>query len=375
MNYYDEFGVAAGAPVEEIRRAYRTLARLMHPDGQADGPVKAAAERQMKRLNEILAVLSDPVQRRAYDDRLCAHEAERMWLPAPLPRRARRERRRPAWMEAAIQHWFWILTGVTILAAALWYVAAGDSNLAGNNAPADAKPSPLVGPIAGQSTEQRAATAGPAPAVGAIASRTPAESAATVGPARDDGGKQSALRGYQPAEPAGRAGAAPEALAPPAESQRKQLSAAVAVPQGLEPALETRQTAATPAAGLKAPESPFTGNWLYSPDVKEPGGGLYPPTYIEFLVTEEDGVVVGHYRARYKTPEQGVSPEIVFRASGRPQPGKLTRLVWTSEDGAKGEVELALRSPSLMNVTWWTTAFGRRTALASGTALLIREAR
>jgi len=87
--------------------------------------------------------------------------------------------------------------------------------------------------------------------------------------------------------------------------------------------------------------------------LKEHGGSdLYAPTYIEFLVTEDDGELEGDYRARYKAPEQAISPEVVFRASGRPQPGKPARLAWTSEDGAKGEVEMTLRSSGLMNVTW-----------------------
>ena len=55
MNYYEELGVSCDCSTEELHRAYKTLARLMHPDGQVDEKLRAMAERQMTRLNEILA--------------------------------------------------------------------------------------------------------------------------------------------------------------------------------------------------------------------------------------------------------------------------------------------------------------------------------
>src|ERR1035437_9549291 len=70
MNHYEELGVGCDAPTEEIRQAYKTLVRLLHPDGQTDGKLKAMAERQMQRLNGILEVLTDPQRRREYDEGL-----------------------------------------------------------------------------------------------------------------------------------------------------------------------------------------------------------------------------------------------------------------------------------------------------------------
>jgi curved DNA-binding protein CbpA len=72
MNFYEEFGVCQDASVEEIRQAYKTLARLLHPDGQTDEKLRAAAACQMKRLHEVLDVLVDPRKRRAYDEDLAA---------------------------------------------------------------------------------------------------------------------------------------------------------------------------------------------------------------------------------------------------------------------------------------------------------------
>jgi hypothetical protein len=48
-------------------------------------------------------------------------------------------------------------------------------------------------------------------------------------------------------------------------------------------------------------------------------------------------------------------------------------VTWASEDGAQGEAELTLRSTNQLNVTWWTTVFGRRAALSSGMAVLTRQ--
>ena len=70
MNYYEELGVSGSASVEEVRRAYRHVARLLHPDQQADEALRRVAGLQMTRLNEILRTLTDPRLRRDYDQGL-----------------------------------------------------------------------------------------------------------------------------------------------------------------------------------------------------------------------------------------------------------------------------------------------------------------
>lgn len=80
MNYYEELGVPSDAPIEEIRAAYKTLAKIFHPDAQPDPTLKAAGEREMRRLNEIVATLADPVRRMAYDAGL---HPEPVLPPAP----------------------------------------------------------------------------------------------------------------------------------------------------------------------------------------------------------------------------------------------------------------------------------------------------
>src|SRR5579863_8861305 len=68
ITFYEEIGVAPGASPEEIRNAFRALVRLFHPDRQTDPQLRDIAEKQMRKLNRVYAVLSDPERRRRYDE-------------------------------------------------------------------------------------------------------------------------------------------------------------------------------------------------------------------------------------------------------------------------------------------------------------------
>lgn len=70
MDHYEELGVERSASVAEIRHAYRRLMQLLHPDHCGDKASRRLAELQTKRLNAILAVLTDPVERERYDREL-----------------------------------------------------------------------------------------------------------------------------------------------------------------------------------------------------------------------------------------------------------------------------------------------------------------
>jgi molecular chaperone DnaJ len=64
-DYYDILGVPHGASEEEIRRAYRQLARKHHPDVNKENP--KAAEERFKEISEAYEVLADPPKRQRYD--------------------------------------------------------------------------------------------------------------------------------------------------------------------------------------------------------------------------------------------------------------------------------------------------------------------
>jgi molecular chaperone DnaJ len=63
-DYYDILGVARGASAEELKKAYRTKAKELHPDRNADNP---QAEAQFKEVNEAYDVLKDEQRKAAYD--------------------------------------------------------------------------------------------------------------------------------------------------------------------------------------------------------------------------------------------------------------------------------------------------------------------
>lgn len=64
-DFYKELGVSKDATQDEIKKAYRKLARSLHPDAN---PGDKAAEERFKRVSEANAVLSDPKERKEYDE-------------------------------------------------------------------------------------------------------------------------------------------------------------------------------------------------------------------------------------------------------------------------------------------------------------------
>ena len=63
-DYYAALGVPKDADQAAIKKAYRKLARQMHPDHNPDDPT---AESKFKDVGEAYSVLSDPEQRQQYD--------------------------------------------------------------------------------------------------------------------------------------------------------------------------------------------------------------------------------------------------------------------------------------------------------------------
>src|SRR5271170_5631894 len=63
-DYYDLLGVSKGASAEELKKAYRNMAKKHHPD---TNPNNKEAEEKFKEINEAYEVLSDVKKKAAYD--------------------------------------------------------------------------------------------------------------------------------------------------------------------------------------------------------------------------------------------------------------------------------------------------------------------
>src|SRR3954452_14691982 len=64
IDYYETLGLSKNASAEDIKKAYRKLARKHHPDLN---PNDKEADKRFQQINEANEVLSDPEKRKKYD--------------------------------------------------------------------------------------------------------------------------------------------------------------------------------------------------------------------------------------------------------------------------------------------------------------------
>jgi len=368
MNYYEELGVSCDCSTEEVHRAYKTLARLMHPDSQVDEKLRAMAERQMTRLNEILATLTDAERRREYDQKLAAEERPVSDIAVfPRPVRSRFTRRpvtRAGWKRVVLKQRYLLLLlgGLLVMCVGVWHYIADELVVT------ESSPRTLPEAVLGATppVQERTGPQGDERGSGRRAAQAHAPTTARVeegtgAPGGDGAESDTAKRSDGAASAPWGAERAAAATPGPTEA-----------PGSISRIVQTESSSERKEAASR--EASFSGNWFYSPEFgKKADAGSYPAQYIEFILVEDSGSIAGNYRAEYRVHDKAIHPEVLFHAQGKVDGGRAARMSWSSKDGAKGEVDLTLRSPNLMRVVWWTSEFGSRTTLASGEAWLIRQ--
>jgi len=79
-DFYSVLGVSKNASVDEVKKAYRKLARANHPDSK---PGDTAAEERFKAISEAYSVLSDPGKRKEYDEQRSLFTSGGFRVPRP----------------------------------------------------------------------------------------------------------------------------------------------------------------------------------------------------------------------------------------------------------------------------------------------------
>lgn len=385
MNYYEELGVEPTASEVEIRKAFRNLSRIIHPDQHRDERLKHLAEVQMKRLSGIVDILCHEETRLAYNLSLQAATPTTVASPEP----AREPQLAP--LLAGIAFGCLLMFAACTLqepnAVSALFDPMGSERRESNEL-ADAKRDQsrtsrsklsrnLSFPVedASNHTKRKSVveTAAAHPAPGSIWS---ALSAAEIPP--------SSVRGMtntsETALDVGRS-SNPEVSNPEASNSEVSNFTASDPSLSFNPAERVPNQRAT---SLKSPP-PSSGNrvvgiggtWLYAPNVKgtSPNGKRpekwdYTAEFVELRVYEEQGLIEGSYRSRYRIPDKPLQPEVSFRFRGAAD-GK--EIDWEGPGGAKGKIQFEIRDENTLLARWRATETGKVLSLASGSALLIRR--
>jgi hypothetical protein len=353
ITFYEELGVAPDASQEEIRDAFRLFVRLLHPDQHTDPQLKEIAENQMRKLNRVYAVLSDPESRRHYDEDLEDARVVPIIVNSPQHPGPRLPRATLAWSAA-----------IAVSAGVLIWLASDNSSGVPTRAPE---------------------TSGTL-----IAASTPTSSGNPAAVQESDASQISRLRSDLKTVIAERdaANVELEKLRGALQIRTRETPQAAnsRVLEGTEPQpLTLTELPSAPKSPVLAnPALPrverpanrqMAGFWFYT---KPPDGqtnknqSLYPPEYIEATITEDGGSVHGRYRSRFLIVDRTISPEVNFTFTGT-RNGLQCSCQWTGAGGAKGELILKLTSDNSMRIDWSASELGTQQGLISGTAVLTRR--
>jgi len=329
ITYYEELGVENTASPDEIRDAFRVLVRLLHPDQQTDPQLREMAEQQMRKLNRIYAVLSDPARRATYDRTLVPARSSPVVVLRDSGPSLRKLLARNGFVAAAI-------VGAFLL---IWFAIAsnGPSEVRGQESP-------------DQSADRYEPNSGdPGERIAQLNERI-----RTLETERN-----SALR---------QLGTVGGKQVPGAIAKRPVTAGTFAA---LAPAARTPSGGIGTVPGIER----FTGSWRYShAGQPKPARAKtqYQPELIEVSVTEQNGTLFGRYHSHYPVLESTLSPDVDFVFAGTPN-GSTLRCAWQGNRGAKGRMTLKLLPASAVEIAWNATELGTDQWLLDGTATLTRK--
>ncbi len=378
MDFYEELGVTRSASPEEIRHAWKRLARLFHPDVQGDAELRSTAELQMRRLNYMVEILSDPRRRRQYDVSLHRLSHPFPFTPPPPPPPPEQP-----WLRRLIH--FDGKAVVWLIAGAL--SAGGVLFLLGKDEPAIPNDAAVV--ESGSATASRAQGAAP---VDKAVSAAPVHLPPAAAPADDEldrlnpSEQTPATDASNPPQPAPAAVPVPAPIEhktlPPikpitvARVERKKVvpeprKAPAVKPEHAHPVIaESRPVPVVSRDHLH--ETGLSGLWRLRNAPTNIPKGAFAAERVEVSIRERSGQIYGTYNGKYSVPEQVASSTVAFQFTG-PMDAKATKMAWFSPDGNSGEISLHPLSKDSLEVVWVATHITRHGILASGRAILARS--
>ncbi len=315
MDYYEELGIAANASEDEIRRAYRRMTKLLHPDQQTDEGVKQLAEVQMRRLNSIVDVLLDPERRREYDEHLRKDIPYYEGARASVSNVRRKRSSWPWWVASTVG-------AVVLTLVVVWFWASNLGSSFGSHAPtyipSDGRDAPASAATNTPKPEPKTETEtkGPADSVPAIEGMLPSKTVTKVPPAANEPSSAPRLPNGDPDPPSrktlvlpnepilAQAHPAPVNLPPPpvsipsgSRADTASLPVATLPTAAGKPPLEAQPTtrnAENSTSPKPAASDPLEGEWIYAPAQPEKKkAGFYPPEYISLKLFRNGGRLYG----------------------------------------------------------------------------------
>ncbi len=351
MDYYEELGIPRSASQEDIRTAWKRLAFLLHPDRQPDEQSRTIAELQMRRANEIIAVLGDPARRRAYDLDLAGTLPHR---PVAIPVTSGRFFGRVdprVWSAAAL-----LLIVLTVGALAWVSLDRPPERFeVKTNAPPTAQHDVSSPPNLPEAAENRVSQPVVAPTLSEV-------------PEVEHPARAAASHAKKPRTQQGNSG---HSIRPVPQLAPPEILASNPVPIA-EPPLPLLLSAKPPVPPAARPAT-LEGTWIYVKPAasKRTPAHVYPPEYIQLSIHEDNGgELSGNYIARYNARDLPVSQNVEFEFHGSAPAGSVFQ--WSGNEGAQGTIELKIVDANALQVHWSTTRAGRVSSLLAGTAVLIR---